>query len=83
MSKIQAIDELQKLLAGLQDTPQRLKRYLNLLVEGDSSGSEKMRMLKVLRFSLLEDIHDKQQLLDNVDYALYRIKREGKSSDDD
>lgn len=54
-----------------------LKQFLNLLLEGDASGSEKMRMLKVLRFSLLEDIHDKQQLLDNVDYALYRIKREG------
>lgn len=83
MSKIQAISELQKLLAGLQGTPQMLKQFLNLLLEGDASGSEKMRMLKVLRFSLLEDIHDKQQLLDNVDYALYRIKREGKSSDDD
>ena len=77
MSKIQAISELQKLLAGLQGTPQMLKQFLNLLLEGDASGSEKMRMLKVLRFSLLEDIHDKQQLLDNVDYALYRIKREG------
>lgn len=81
--KIQAAKELERLLEGLGNTPITLKRYLNLLLDGDCPGSEKLRLLKVMRFSLLEDIHDKQQLLDNVDYAVHRIKQERNGKDDD
>ena len=30
--------------------------------------------LKNLRFYLLDDIHFKQQLLDNVDYSIYQLR---------
>ena len=35
---------------------------------------EKIKLLKNLRFYLLDDIHFKQQLLDNVDYSIYQLR---------
>ena len=35
---------------------------------------QKIKLLKNLRFYLLDDIHFKQQLLDNVDYSIYQLR---------
>lgn len=70
------LDELKKILGRCQAASQNLTSYLNLL-EGDATcdTDRKIRLLKLMRFSLLEDIHSKQQLLDNVDYVIYKIKK--------
>ncbi len=36
---------------------------------------EKNRYLRQARAMLLDEIHEKQQLLDQVDYMLYELKR--------
>ena len=36
--------------------------------------SQILKLLKNLRFYLLDDIHFKQQLLDNVDYSIYQLR---------
>lgn len=37
---------------------------------------ERIRILRKNRAQLLEEIHGKQQLLDQLDYMLYELKRE-------
>lgn len=75
---------MERVLKGLGKSPDTLKKYLNLLIDDPAcTGRDKMKLLKMMRFGLLDDIHDKQQLLDNVDYTLYRMKQEGKNGDDD
>lgn len=69
-------DELKNFTGRLQDASSSLKGYLNLLEQDESCAEDKkLRLLKVLRFSLLDDIHSKQQLLDNVDYVIHKIKK--------
>lgn len=69
-------DELKNFTGRLQEASRSLKGYLNLLEQDESCAEDKkLRLLKVLRFSLLDDIHSKQQLLDNVDYVIHKIKK--------
>lgn len=58
-------------------TPEEIKRYLALAGNG-GTGEEQVRMLRKQRFSLLDDIHKKQQLLDNLDFMIWK-KRGGKA----
>lgn len=37
---------------------------------------EQIQILREKRVGLLEEIHDKQQLLDQLDYMIYKIKKE-------
>lgn len=51
-----------------------LKKYLRLL---DSEYSDKEQQIKILRkqrYILLNDIHDKQQSLDELDYMISEIQ---------
>lgn len=54
-------------------TPEETKKYL-LLTENMGTDEEQIRMLKKQRRSLLDDIHKKQQLLDNLDYMIWNKK---------
>ena len=45
-----------------------------LLNEKDKTKEEQVRILRKERGRLLEEIHEKQQLLDRLDYMLYEIK---------
>lgn len=38
--------------------------------------NERLRAARKLRCQLLEEIHTQQQLLDQLDYLIYRIKQE-------
>lgn len=36
---------------------------------------EKVKILRMYRLQLLDEIHEKQQLLDGLDYIIYKIKK--------
>ncbi len=54
-----------------------LKKYLSLLENKTGSKEEQIKILRKRRFKLLEDIHEKQQSLDELDYMIDEIKRRG------
>lgn len=61
------------LKAGLNiDT---LKTYLSLLEKKTGSKEEQIKILRKQRFKLLDDIHEKQQSLDALDYMISEIKK--------
>lgn len=47
-----------------------LKKYLRLLNDERGSKEEQIRMLRKQRCQLLDDLHDKQQTLDALDYLI-------------
>lgn len=51
-----------------------LKKYLRLLNDETSSKEEQIRILRKQRYQLLDDIHDKQQILDELDYVIRETK---------
>lgn len=51
-----------------------LKKYLRLLDDKTGSKEEQVRILRKQRCRLLEDIHDKQQALDELDYMIIETK---------
>lgn len=57
-----------------EQRPERLKAALNIIEHSDNTEEQKIKLLKNLRFYLLDDIHFKQQLLDNVDYSIYQLR---------
>ncbi len=52
-----------------------LKKYLCLLNDKTSSKEEQIRILRKQRYQLLDDIHDKQQALDELDYMIRETKK--------
>ena len=67
-------ENLQQLLQSAEQRPERLKAALNIIEHSDNTEEQKIKLLKNLRFYLLDDIHFKQQLLDNVDYSIYQLR---------
>lgn len=79
-------ENLQQLLQSAEQRPERLKAALNIIEHSDNTEEQKIKLLKNLRFYLLDDIHFKQQLLDNVDYSIYQLRHnhcEERSKNDD
>lgn len=70
LRKVGIIHSLQK--AGL-DVPQ-IRQYLTL-TSGDRN-EEKVRILRKQRCKLLEEIHSKQQSLDELDYMINETRKE-------
>lgn len=54
-----------------------LKSYLHLLDEKTESRDEQIRRLRKQRCTLLEEIHYKQQILDELDYMIREVKNGG------
>lgn len=52
-----------------------LKKYLRLLNDQTGSKEEQIRILRKQRCQLLDDIHDKQQALDELDYMIREAKK--------
>lgn len=67
-------ENLQQILQSAERRPEQLKTALNIIEHSDNTEEQKIKLLKNLRFSLLDDIHFKQQLLDNVDYSIYQLR---------
>lgn len=54
-----------------------LQKYLQLLRKKAGSKDEQIRILRKRRCELLEEIHGKQQSLDELDYMIEEIKKTG------
>ena len=67
-------ENLQQILQSAERRPEQLKTALNIIEHSDNTEEQKIKLLKNLRFYLLDDIHFKQQLLDNVDYSIYQLR---------
>lgn len=55
-------------------TVDELKRYLHMFDSKTESRDEQIRPLRKQRCKLLEDIHYKQQILDEPDYMIRETK---------
>ncbi|WP_124098293.1 hypothetical protein [Ruminococcus sp. Marseille-P6503] len=55
---------------------QELKDMINSLDNDQAAAEEKIRRLRCMRCGLLEEIHQKQQLLDKVDYIICRLRKD-------
>ena len=53
-----------------------LKHFVFLLEQGEDVKTELVRLLRKCRNRLLDEIHDKQQLLDQLDYLIYQINHQ-------
>lgn len=51
-----------------------LKQFAYLLDQKTDTRKEQIRILRKLRFDLLEEIHGKQQDLDRLDYFIHELK---------
>lgn len=51
-----------------------IKKYLRLLNDKTGSKQEQIRILRKQRYQLLDDIHYKQQALDELDYMIRETK---------
>lgn len=54
-----------------------LKKYFSRSDQSDGDKQEKLRLLRKQRCKLLEEIHGKQQSLDELDYMIEKIKNFG------
>ncbi|MCD8220666.1 MAG: hypothetical protein LUD07_00465 [Clostridiales bacterium] len=43
---------------------------------GEKTPEEKLKILRRIRGDLMEELHGKQQLVDQVDYLIYQLKTE-------
>lgn len=55
-----------------------LEEIPKLIKEDGKTKEERIRILRKYRAQLLDEIHGKQQLLDQLDYMLYEIKKGGR-----
>lgn len=55
-----------------------LKEFI-FLQKKKNSQENQVRLLRKLRFEMLNDIHEKQQKLDSVDFLISKIRQRGKS----
>lgn len=67
------------LLKSGMDLP-TLKHWLELSKSGRQTMAEQIRLLRQCRYRLLEEIHAKQQILDQLDYFIYDLKKRSQNS---
>jgi DNA-binding transcriptional MerR regulator len=56
-----------------------VETYMRLLLEGESTEAERLRMLNKKRSSALDEIHFRQKQLDRLDYLRYEIRKANKN----
>ena len=52
-----------------------LEKITKLVKENGKTKEEQIRILRKSRAQLLDEIHSKQQLLDQLDYMIYEIRK--------
>lgn len=67
-----ALETLEKIGVKTED----IERLQLLMKRGVSTKEEQIRLLKKLRHEKLDDIHDRQQHLDRIDYLIHIMKQE-------
>lgn len=60
------------LTAGME--PDAVKQLVALMDAKTDTGAEQIRLLRKCRYRLLDEIHEKQQFLDQVDYLIREIR---------
>ena len=68
------------LLLTLRDigfAPEERAQYLSLLAEGKENAAELLRMLAQKRSGLLQDIHQRERQLAQLDYLRHQITKPG------
>lgn len=55
--------------------PEELQIFLDLSEKSTQGRTERTKLLRKCRAELLEEIHQKQQLLDRIDYYIYELKK--------
>ena len=56
--------------------PDEIANYMRLLLQGDSTQAERMRMLKQQRDKMLDEIHFRERRLDRLDYLLHQMRKQ-------
>ncbi|MFR5875026.1 MAG: hypothetical protein ACLUFN_00905 [Eubacterium sp.] len=51
-----------------------IKDITDTMKNSNLTCDEKIRFLRLHRYKLLEEIHKKQQVLDQIDYCIYEIE---------
>ena len=52
-----------------------IAHYMRLLLQGDSTQAERMRILKQQRDKTLDEIHFQERRLDRLDYLRYKLEK--------
>lgn len=55
-----------------------LTEITELTESGQKTTEEKLMLLKRIRGNLMDELHCKQQLVDQVDYIIYKLKKENR-----
>ena len=56
-----------------------IAHYMRLLLQGDSTQAERMRILKQQRDKTLDEIHFRERRLDRLDYLRHQIRKQSNS----
>lgn len=59
---------------------EEVETYMRLLLQGEATEQERIRMLNKKRKNALDEIHFKEKQLDRLDYLRYKIQKSGKGS---
>ena len=59
-------------------TGEEVERYMRLLLSGDETSQERLKMLNAKRDGTLDEIHFRQHQLDRLDYLRYKISNANK-----
>lgn len=56
-------------------TNEEVETYMKLLIAGESTGNERLRMLNKKRNSALDEIHFREKQLERMDYLRFEIQK--------
>lgn len=56
---------------------EKIKAFMKLFYENQNDKKEQIQILRKQRFVLLDEIHKKQQSLDELDYMIGKLKKAG------
>lgn len=54
---------------------EEVELYMRLLLEGESTGTQRLRMLEAKRVAALDEIHFKERQLQRLDYLRHEIRK--------
>lgn len=54
---------------------EEVEQYMNLMIAGEATEPERMRMLNAKRDKALDEIHFKEMQLDRMDYLRHQLRR--------
>lgn len=59
---------------------EEIANYMRLLLQGDSTQAEQMRILKQQRDKTLDEIHVQERRLDRLDYLRHQIRKQSEKN---